>query len=85
MKSMDEYREMLSDRPVKWSPKDVDYRDCDAVGIRCLRCIHYYERSIDRFGVCEIMRPESDESVNPDYVCDFFTADGQGFPYRKAR
>lgn len=85
MKSFSEYRELMENRPVKFTPSDVDYKDADSPSRRCERCVHMYQRARDNYGTCEIMRPEEDEPVDPDYVCDFFTVDGEDFPFRKAR
>lgn len=87
MKSFAEYTALTEDRPRKFTPEDVDYHDADSLGQRCARCFHFYIRSRDCFGVCEIMRSDdTDETgVDPDYVCSFFTIDGVEFPIRKAR
>lgn len=80
MTLLSEYKDLLDDRPVKLSPEDVEYREAEELSRRCARCIHFYERKTDVYGVCEIMRPESDKAVDPDYVCQFFTNDGEKFP-----
>ena len=83
--SFSDYESMMSDRPKKFTPEQVNYRDADSLHIRCLRCVHFYQRARDLYGVCEIMRPKDDEPVNPDYFCDFFSTDGEEFPLRRAR
>lgn len=72
-----EYQRLLEDRPDKFEPDAVDYREADGAE-RCSRCIHFYQ-SKDH-AVCEIMRPEDEAEVEPGYVCDFYTFDGEEFP-----
>lgn len=76
------YREIINDRPKKLTESEVNYRESDSpvYAKRCRRCLHFFERALDGFSVCELMRPDSDESVEPDHVCDFFTRDGEDFP-----
>jgi hypothetical protein len=83
--NFDEYEKMLADRPVKFTPEDVDYRDAEFIQYRCERCSHYFERVRDRFGVCEIVRLKTDDPIDPDYVCDYFNTDGESYPFRKGR
>jgi hypothetical protein len=71
---------MIEERPRKFSPEDVEYRESEEIWRRCLRCIHFFERKSDRYCTCEIMRPEKDSPVDPDYVCSLFTKDGEEFP-----
>lgn len=85
MKSLADYESLMSDRPRKFTPSDVGYREATALVHRCRRCIHFYSRIVDRFGVCEIMRPSADEPVDPDYVCVFQTKDGDTFPLLDAK
>lgn len=77
--SLKEYRQLIADRPEKLDAGDVNYRKSDSEK-RCGRCLHFFERRIDQYGVCEVFRPEKDEPVEPGYVCDLFTKDGEEFP-----
>lgn len=81
MPTLADYRKLMEDRPEKWSPDDVNYREAGGRD-RCARCLHFYERHLDRHGVCELMRSEATDrdGVDPDYVCDFYTRDGEVFP-----
>jgi hypothetical protein len=83
----EEYQSLLKDRPEKFSEEQVNYRDSETILHRCVKCVHYYERQRDAFGVCEIFRSEETDSkgVDPDYVCDFFTSDGEHFPLLKKK
>lgn len=75
------YKRLMEDRPLKWDTSDVNYRPSEGKE-RCSRCLHFYLRNIDHFGVCEIFRSETtdQEGVQPGYTCDFFTRDGERFP-----
>lgn len=79
MVSLKEYRELLDDRPKKLDPKDVDYREADDLR-RCGNCLHYFYRRIDGYGVCEVMRPKDEESIDTSKTCDLWTKDGEKFP-----
>lgn len=73
------YDRLIETRPYKFSVDEVDYREAEG-DEHCSDCVHFFERVKDKFHTCEIFRPtKGDESVNPDYVCDFFN-DGESFP-----
>lgn len=73
------YDRMIENRPLKFDAEEVSYREADEEE-RCGKCMHFYSRKVDGHNVCEIFRPKEDESVDPDYVCDFFSEDGEVFP-----
>jgi hypothetical protein len=50
----------------------VNYREGEGRGV-CGNCAHFFKRVIDRFTTCEIFRPSDDDSVDPSYVCNFWT------------
>ena len=77
--TLEDYQEMVADRPEKFAPEEVDYDDSDGPE-RCARCIHFYRSEAAERTTCEVMRPEDDEDVNPAYRCQFFTVYGQKFP-----
>lgn len=79
--SFPEYEELLSDRPEKFSQEEVNYREAEGEE-KCKLCFHFFTQGGgDRRTVCEIFRPSGeDESVNPGYVCDFFTKDSKEYP-----
>lgn len=79
MVSLKEYRELLDDRPEKLDPKDVDYREADDLR-RCGKCLHFFERKIDGYGVCEVVRLANEEPIEEDHVCDLMTRNGEHFP-----
>ncbi len=81
---LEDYTKLVADRPVKFSDEEVDYRESDGKE-KCGKCLHFYTRQLDGFGVCEIFRSdETDkEGVMPDMVCSFFTRDGEVFPLLK--
>jgi len=82
MTNLDDYTKLVHERPVKFNAREVAYKEAADIKHRCGRCMHYYERSIDAFAVCEIFRDdETDENgINPRYACKFFTRDGVDFP-----
>ena len=82
MVSLSDYRQLLKDRPAKFSESDVFYRRGEGKE-RCRRCLHFFT-GISR-SVCEIFRPPNDESVKPEWVCDFFTKNGESFPLLEKR
>lgn len=83
------YDRLIENRPFKLSAEEVNYRDAtkhtkysflQTDDPRCANCIHFYTREIDQHHTCELFRPEDDESVGEEYVCDFFSVDGKEFP-----
>jgi hypothetical protein len=81
MLSLEDYREMMEDRPAKADEDQVNYREADTKE-RCGKCLHFFERKIDGYGVCEILRLPDNTPIEEDHVCDFFTRDGESFPLR---
>lgn len=78
---MKDYERLIGDRPEKFDAQEVNYRENEGKE-HCSRCIHFYVRKLDRHAVCEIFRnDEVDKNgIDPYYVCDFFTPDGEKFP-----
>lgn len=78
---MKDYERLIADRPYKFDDKQVNYRDGKDKE-RCMRCVHFYVRKVDQHAVCEIFRNDKvdENGIDPDYVCDFFTRDGEKFP-----
>lgn len=82
LKTLEEYRELVEDRPLKWTAEDVGYRRAESGEPACKRCKHFFERRLDKFGVCEIFRSEDtdEEGVDPNWTCSFNTLDMKKFP-----
>lgn len=83
MVSLEQYDQLVADRPIKYSPEEVGYQAApEGSAIRCAGCFHFYQRATDHFGVCEIMRSEETdtEGVRPDWRCQFQTVDGEVHP-----
>lgn len=76
------YLRLIENRPYKFDEDGVTYRDGEG-GEVCRTCIHFFERITDKFHTCEIFRPEDDSPVDPAFVCDFHTTDGETFPLLK--
>ena len=70
--SKESYLRLVENRPYKFDSEEVNYRDSEGEE-KCQTCAHFFERVVDQFHTCEIFRPVSDASVNPDYVCNFHT------------
>lgn len=81
-----EYEEMVADRPEKFTAEEVNYRKATDPGSECEHCVHFFQQVAgERRRTCEIFRPAGkDESVNPEWVCDFMTRDGKTYPYQKS-
>jgi hypothetical protein len=77
--TFEQYQEMIEDRPPKFQQDQVNYREADGEE-QCSRCVHYFIGAVAGRNVCEILRTVPEESIEPDWVCDFVTADGETFP-----
>jgi hypothetical protein len=75
----DYHRLMDDDRPVKFDQGASTYRKANG-DPRCDQCQHFYQRFLDKYGVCEIVRPVPEEEIRPDWTCKFQTKDGKRFP-----
>lgn len=73
--SKESYLRLMENRPYKFDEDEVDYREGEGDEL-CKTCIHFFTREADEFHTCEIFRPKDDESVDPEYVCDFWS-DGE--------
>ena len=81
--TFDTYDRLISDRPFKLSPEEVNYTKAKGTE-RCEYCVHFYNRVVDDWKVCEILRDIKDDDneypIKPDFRCDFFTTDNETFP-----
>ena len=77
--SKDLYDRIIADRPFKLNAEEVNYRKSEGEEL-CESCNHFFLRNIDNHATCEIFRPANDEPVEFNYVCDFFSTDGEEFP-----
>lgn len=86
--TLDAYNRLTANRPYKFSAGEVDYREAqlDAQGEGeefCGNCLHFYQRKIDGYAVCEIFRDgegDDEEPIKDNWVCVFHTVDGSVFP-----
>jgi hypothetical protein len=81
--TLEDYQELMEDRPRKFSPEEVAYEEAPkGSAIICAACIMYYRRAIDGLATCEIMRSEETdtEGVHPNWRCRFQSLDGDQFP-----
>lgn len=79
MATKEQYEALLKDRPKKFSEKEVNYHEAKPSEPNCAGCMHYFISAVRQIQTCEIMRPKS-ESVEPNYVCEFYSRDGENFP-----
>ena len=87
MVTLEDYREILDDRPVKFTAEEVGYQPApEGSAMRCASCLHFYRRAIDGFSVCEIFRDEQTDrdGVLPDWRCRFWTVDSEVHPLLEA-
>ena len=78
-----DYDKLMADRPEKMDEAESGYRvgEGNSNSPHCSGCIHLYQRKLDHYAVCEIVRPvKGDEEIGLDAVCDFWTKDGEKFP-----
>lgn len=77
--TLNAYRRIIENRPYKFNEDEVAYGEATGEEV-CKTCAHFFERVTDKFHTCEIFRPTDDASVDPAYVCDFHTTNGEAFP-----
>jgi hypothetical protein len=83
MITLDQYRDMIADRPDKFTPEEVGYDEApEGSAMRCGVCRNYYRRATDNFAVCQVMRSDETDidGVLPWWRCQFFTVDDDVFP-----
>jgi len=74
-----EYEDVLADRPAKFIPKEVDYKESKSTE-RCGICFHFFRQAGGRQRtVCEVVRDDN-QDINPLFVCRFFTVDAKTYP-----
>ena len=56
--TLDEYHKMMDDHPRKLDEDQVEYRR-STEHEKCCHCIHFFERRLDDYGVCELMLPDN--------------------------
>lgn len=82
--SEDLYELILDDHPLKLTEAQAGYRaDGGDDQAACGGCVHYYVGKVAQRQVCEIVRPDNDENINPAGRCRFFTTDTENFPFLK--
>jgi hypothetical protein len=77
--SLENVRDILHDRPEKFTAEEVGYRAAPAgSAMRCGSCHHMFRRATDSFAVCEIFRDEETDAlgIDPAFRCMFWSADG---------
>jgi hypothetical protein len=80
--SFSEYTALTRDRPSKFNQEEVNYREAEGEE-HCAGCLHFYIGKVAGRNVCEILRVQPEESIKPDWVCDFYTENGTEYPLFK--
>ena len=81
---MSDYLRVMESRPLKFNQEAVNYGPARDGEPTCDGCMHFYTRQLDKWHVCEILRPIPEVSIEPKWTCDFQTANGEDFPlYRE--
>lgn len=79
--TLDDYHEIMEDRPHKLDEAEAGYREARGEPHQCKGCIHLYQRYQDHYNVCEIVRPtKGTEEIQLEFTCRFQTKDGEKFP-----
>lgn len=81
--TMDDYEELMNMAPMKFDAKASSYHKAKGNEPRCDECLHWFEREVDQYHVCEIVRPVPEEEIMAEWTCKFYTADGKKFPLYK--
>lgn len=79
--SFELYKRILENRPLKLTPEEAEYGPGEGQEV-CKNCMHFFIRKVDGFTVCEVVRPEDEETeaIQPNYKCRFMTDDGENYP-----
>lgn len=80
--TLDDYFEIMNDRPVKLTAEQCMYSPSPRRGHNgvCDDCVHLFRSKVTKHIVCEIFRPTDDNNVSPAGHCAFFTQDFHNFP-----
>ena len=81
--SLEEYEMIMELRPPKFDQTSSSYHLAIGDEYRCDECIHFFQRHIDGLFLCEIVRPVPEEPIQPEWTCQFYTAEGAKFPLFK--
>lgn len=77
--SKEEYLELLDDRPFKFTPEQVNFREALDYEPPCCSCVHWHYAPMRNTAVCEVMRPPQ-EHVPSHWTCVFHTTDMEHYP-----
>lgn len=81
--SFSTYDRLVSDRPFKFEPEEVNYREGAGEEL-CKRCVHFFSRAVDGWTVCEILRDvktdDEEDQIKANWVCDFWTSNNKDYP-----
>ena len=83
--TLEDYQDVIADRPRKFDQHASSYHLAKGDEPRCDECAHFFQRHLDGYAVCEIVRPVPEEEIMPEWTCQFQTPDGQTFPLLKEK
>jgi len=78
------YLRLLGDRPPKFHAAEAAYRASGSEP-SCRTCRHFYVSKPAKRSVCEVVRPNLDASIDPDWTCKFHTRDGINYPLLESK
>jgi hypothetical protein len=80
--TLSQYRELISDRPKKFSESEAGYTSPARSNsdYHCEDCLHFYRGLAARRTVCEILRRPMGSDIEPKAHCVFWTRTGDRFP-----
>lgn len=77
--TLDDYEQMLEDRPEKFEPEQVGFKQGGGtMGAGCGACVHFFKGTTRT--VCEIVRLPDEADIQPTDSCRFYTPDGTAHP-----
>lgn len=76
---MEDYYLLIADRPRKFTVRASSYHKAKENEFMCADCIHLFTNDLDKYSVCEIVRPPEDR-IEPTWTCKFQTRNGKDFP-----
>jgi hypothetical protein len=79
---MKDYEQLMEDRPRKFTARAAWYHQANKNEFMCADCIHLFTNDLDKYSVCEVVRPKQDR-IEPTWTCKFQTRNGKDFPLYK--
>jgi len=86
-KELARYRELLADRPEKFTGRESDYTPAakNSTAYFCKDCLHFFMGKVAGYNVCEVVRLHPEMSIEPKAKCKYWTRTGERFPLLRSR